>query len=231
MTRLLRESDDIEQLRQGIKNIEAGLFELGDSLSEIITMAQITTKMVTPTAEIIDMGRFCNALFDRLDPLAHARKIVFAVDEVDCCVRSNYFLLQRVLTNLLMNAIAHGDRKTKIRLWLYRNQKYCYVRVWDTGPGMVGADSPDRAANFANLLNFSHRREGPNKAEGISILSGHGVGLRSVIRLCNTLELKVTLVSRIGKGTMYRFRLPLVTMPLTATDLQFMAMVEQFNEP
>ena len=231
ITRELRESDDNEQLRLGIKRVEAGLFEVGDSLFEVITMAQLTTKMSTPTDNIIHMGDMSDFLMERLEALAIARNIAFVPDYKDCHVFSNYLLLQRILTNLLMNAIAHGDSKTVVRLVLHCNENYCYVRVWDTGPGMAGADSPDRAANFANLLNSSAQREGPNKAQGITLLSGHGVGLRSVIRMCNMLNLKVTLVSRIGKGTMYRFRLPLVKVPITSHDLECMAIIERFSNP
>ncbi|MEN9867596.1 MAG: hypothetical protein RL748_3186 [Pseudomonadota bacterium] len=230
MTQQLRDSNDSEQLRLGVKRIEAGLFELGDSLSEIITMAQITTKVTTPTDDIIHMGRMSYALSDRLDDLAYVRKMTFIADYADCYVRSNHLLLQRILTNLLMNAIAHSDSNATIRLILHCNANYCYVRVWDTGHGMAGADSPDRAANFANLLNFPRQRGEPNKAEGITILSGHGVGLRSVIRMCKTLNLNVTLVSRIGKGTMYRFRLPLLKGTRTAEELYCMSITEQFSQ-
>lgn len=197
------------QVKAMATNLDKGLHELNDLLSEIIVMARITTNISTPTAEIIHMGQLGDAFEDQLEPLAYNHDVVLAIDDAQYAVKSNMWLLRRIIYNLLTNAIVHTNKGTKVRLWLKRRDQFCIISIVDTGPGIPNAYGRDHAANFANLLKVQHRSDKPNKAEGVSTQSGHGLGLLGVMRMCNTLGITMTLVSKVGKGTMFRFKVPL----------------------
>jgi signal transduction histidine kinase len=200
------------QFRAAATRFEHGLAELSDKLDEIIVMARITTAMMTATDEVVDMRQLGDYFRTQYEPLAETKGIQFLVDDAPVKVASNAWLLQRIIANLLMNSFVHSDHKTNVRLWLYSNEKYCYIRVWDTGPGMMGANGPDRAANFTNLVNLNTRNQRRHYDEGLEVLSGHGLGLRSVQRMCHTLGITMTLISRPTKGSMFRFRVPLASL-------------------
>lgn len=203
----LTQSTDITQAQTIGRHFEAGLYELGDLLEEIVKMAEVVTNVTPPNDETINMDDLSYALYEKLLPLAQERGITFTTDEARFTVASNTWLLQRILSNLLANAILHGDATTKVRLVIKRNAKYCTLRVWDTGQGIPDANGPDRAANFANLLKEVARKKSNDPTP--SIKTGHMLGLRSVMRMCNTLGIRMTLVSKPGKGSMFRFRVPL----------------------
>jgi two-component system OmpR family sensor kinase len=119
----------------------------------------------------------------------------------------NKWLLRRIIHNLMMNAIVHGNEGTRVRLSVHNNGHVCTIRVIDSGPGIPGADGLDRAANFANLL--THLRLPSPDPEAMRTVSGHGLGLKGVIRMSHTLGLPMSMVSRPGVGTMFRFKVPL----------------------
>lgn len=226
----LEKCQDVSEAKLAAKHFESGLRELGDLLDEIIVMAQVTTDVVTQTDELISMDDLSYQLYEKLEPLAHARRVILAADDAPFFVTSNKWLLSRILSNLLTNAIVHGDKTTRVRLCIYRNRKHCYIRVWDTGQGMPDANGPDRAANFNNMLKVIHRKRGQNKAQGMTTLSGHGLGLRSVMRMCNTLGITMTLVSKPGKGSMFRFKLPLADPAAIAEKLPMLNAFDQVSK-
>lgn len=206
----LQHSTDPEVTRTTAQHLVSGLHELGDLLSEIIVMAKVTTEAVAPDADVVDMQALAWRVGELLDDEAHKRKVMLAIDDAPFCVKSNKWLLTRIITNLVTNAIVHGDRKTRVRLGIYRRGNFCYIYVWDTGRGIPNANGPDRAANFTNLLQVVHRRPNPAASYADNVLSGgHGLGLKSVMRMCNTLGITMTLISKPGWGTKFRFCVPL----------------------
>ena len=207
---------DLESAQASAKNLEAGLRDLSDLVVDVLEMARLGTKLKHPTDEIVAMTPLCNALKGQLMPLAKEMGVLVSFDDAPFAVTSNAWLLKRILQNLLMNAIVHGNKKTKVRLCLRSNGQFCYIRVWDTGPGMSNADSPNRAANFSNLLNTAHRMQ--KTSTEVGRVSGHGLGLRGVIRMCNILDVTMTLVSRPDKGTMFRFKVPLAAKDTQETN-------------
>ncbi len=202
-------SKDIDQIHAIATRHLHGIEELHDRLNDIIAMARITTEAMEPTAEVVDMRTMARHLQNTIAPIGRAKGIPFYVDDAICKVTTNAWLLERLISNLVINAIAHGDSKTKVRLWIRTSPTRCYIRIWDLGPGMFGADGPDRAANFTNLVNLISQNQRTQYENGMTVLAGYGLGLRSVERICNTLQIRMTLISKPGKGTVYRFALPL----------------------
>ncbi len=207
----LKACTDVETAHVAALHVQIGLHELGDKLDEIIAMARITTKKMTATDEIISIEALRYHFRDQFKSMADRRDIVMGVDDGEFWVKSNQYLLYRIIGNLMMNAIVHGKPKTKVRLAIHCSSQFCYIRICDTGPGIPHADGPDRAANFANVAMANRSNVALSKALGVTALSGHGLGLRGVMRMSKTLGMPITLVSRPGKGTIVRLKVPLAT--------------------
>jgi signal transduction histidine kinase len=219
ITKELLASNDVAHIHALATRYQHGIAELHDRLNDLIAMARITTEAMSPTAEVVDMGRMARHLQSTLAPIANAKGIPFYVDDAICKVVTNAWLLERLISNLVINAIAHGNSKTKVRLWIYASPTRCHIRIWDLGPGMIGANGPDRAANFTNLVNRITQNQRTQYDNGMSVLAGHGLGLRSVQRICNTLQIRMTLISKPLKGTLYRFSVPLANPEEIAAKL------------
>ena len=109
-------------------------------------------------------------------------------------LRSDPFLLRRILGNLLANAIRytpHGG----VLLAARRRGDGVQFEVWDSGPGI-----PHSA--HAEIFDEFYKVPTGGTAEGL------GLGLFIVRRLCAQLGYAVTLHSRPGRGTLFRVQAP-----------------------
>lgn len=236
MAESLQHNTDPEVTRATARHLVSGLHELGNLQSEIIMMAQVTTETVSPNADMIDMRTLMWQIRQVVADEAHKRKVMLVLDDPCFYVKSNKWLLTRIITNLTMNAIVHGSKASMVQISIYARNGNCYISIWDTGRGIPNANGPDRAANFTNLVNTVHQRPAHIPHQGDNVLAGgHGLGLKSVMRMCNTLGITMTLFAKPGWGSRFRFCVPLAgpdeKPPLIATQILFDMMQAQLKKP
>lgn len=125
-------------------------------------------------------------------------------------VWSNEEYLQRIISNLVKNAIIHNPPDTQIHVLVTPARKnHCLIRVLDTGRGIPEATGPDREQNFQDLLAHNlHDKPADNQPGSASQgNTSHGIGLQSVATLCEKLGLKIQLYRRGCCGTIFLIRL------------------------
>lgn len=209
------ECTDLESAKEIAQNMEAGLRALTDLIVEVVEMARLGTKLKTPLDEVIFLPGLCRDFAKDLRPLAQQLGVTLGFDAVEIAVKSNKWLLQRIIHNLLMNAIVHakpGKKKTRVKLSLHRKGEFCHIRVCDSGPGIPDANGPDRADNFKNLVYTMRNAKSTDPDRTSRKVTGHGLGLSGVMRMSNTLGLEITMKSRVGLGTMFHFKVPIATL-------------------
>jgi signal transduction histidine kinase len=236
MAEALEHNTDPEVTRATARHLVSGLHEFGNLLSEIIMMAQVTTETVSPNADMIDMRALMWRIRQVVADEARKRKVMLALDDPCFYVKSNKWLLTRIITNLTMNAIVHGSKSSMVQIRIYPRNGNCYISIWDTGRGIPNANGPDRAANFTNLVNSVHQRPAHIPPQSDNVLAGgHGLGLKSVMRMCNTLGITMTLIAKPGWGSKFRFSVPLAApdekRPLIATQVLFDMMQAELAKP
>ena len=114
-------------------------------------------------------------------------------------VQVNRDALTRILINLLDNAIKYTmDQGTiGIRVSILDNE--IKVEVWDTGVGIPQADLPRVFERFYRVDKARTRN-----------LGGTGLGLSIVKHLVEAHDVKIGVVSTLGKGSTFWFTLPLI---------------------
>lgn len=205
---------DLDSARAIAQNMEAGLGDLTDMISEVVEMARLGTKLKTTQDDVIFMPKLAQEFAEDLGALARERGVILGFNDTEIFIKSNHWLLKRILRNLLTNAIVHArtDKKRRyVTLSARRCGQFCYIRVCDSGAGIPGMNGPDRAANFQSLI-FTQASKDSAPEKVSKTVSGHGLGLRGVLRMSNTLGLEITMKSRVGVGTMFRFKVPVATM-------------------
>ncbi|MBA4749702.1 MAG: PAS domain S-box protein [Alphaproteobacteria bacterium] len=112
------------------------------------------------------------------------------------------FFIQRVLMNLISNAIKHHDKKEgNIFLSLEEDNLYYTITVEDDGPGI--------SSQFhAQVFKMFHTLKPRDKAEG------SGMGLAMVKKQVEHFGGSIALESEEGKGCRFRFSWPKKIMPL-----------------
>jgi CheY-like chemotaxis protein len=101
-------------------------------------------------------------------------------------------LLERILRNLVSNAIRYTDRGV-VLIGCRRGTKTFKIEIWDTGRGIASADHQKVFEEFYQIGNPERDRS-----------QGLGLGLSIVRRLSDLLGHPIELVSTPGKGSMFR---------------------------
>jgi K+-sensing histidine kinase KdpD len=204
---LLDQTTDAEPT-QLLVSLDQGLEELRSMMGDIIQQAKISTELTTPIARRLEVMELSNFFHERFHEMAGKRDVSFAVRADEFAVFANEMLLRRAITNLANNAILYAEPGTQVTLSFRRSGTRCYVRIYDTGPGIANANGPDRHANFVNLIDTIKQRRQPITPDAANA-QGHGLGLQIVQRLCQELGSEIGLQSILGFGTVFRFSIPL----------------------
>ncbi len=111
-------------------------------------------------------------------------------------VHSDPQLLERILSNLIQNAIKY-TREGGIVVVARTHGSNAHIEVWDTGVGIPAAELPRVFDEFYQLHNPERDRS-----------RGLGMGLAIVKRLALLLDHTLTVRSTVGRGTMVRLAVP-----------------------
>lgn len=127
-------------------------------------------------------------------PLAQAKGLRFRIRPTAAHVVSDGLYLQRIVQNLISNAIRYCD-SGGVLVGARSVGGQVRIEVWDTGPGIRPEDQAIIFEEFRRL----HRRA--------SASEGMGLGLAIVERACARLGHKLELCSRPGRGSVFRVTL------------------------
>ncbi len=136
-----------------------------------------------------------------LRPVAEAAGIAFTVQCAGGTVVSDPVLLERVLRNLLQNAVRYTPAGS-VRLRIARRADDIVIEVRDTG---IGIPQEFRERVFEEYFQVSN--PGRNRRRGL------GLGLSIVRRLCRLLGARIALESEPGRGSVFRVELPIGAAP------------------
>jgi len=175
-------------------------------LERILTNASYIDRLVSDLLDLgcHDAGRL-EMRFERigLDDLLH-RALERAVSTIDrarltidlrqqATVACDPMRLERVVSNLVSNALKHGGRRAHVTVRLEIQRRWARVSVIDAGPGMT--------AEECRAVFERYRRGGTRHA-------GHGLGLYISRRIVEAHGGRIGVVSSPGKGCRFYFELP-----------------------
>lgn len=130
-------------------------------------------------------------------PVAVNAGLRFSVVPSSAWLRSDPALLDRVLQNLVSNAIKY-TRRGGVLVGCRRRGAHVALQVWDTGPGIAPEHRDDIFEEFVQLDN-------PARDAG----KGLGLGLAIVQRIARLLDHPVGVQSTPGRGSMFSVLVPL----------------------
>ena len=119
----------------------------------------------------------------------------------DAWVRSDFILLQRILLNLVSNAIRYTVRGGVV-VGCRRRGRQLRIEVWDSGIGISEDQQENIFREFYQVADAERSRR-----------VGLGLGLAIVDRLCRLLDHSLELTSTPGRGSRFAVSLPWVAAP------------------
>ena len=154
----------------------------------MLEIARLDDGAIVPRLEAFDIAGILGQLINEFQTLADRQNIRMRAVSCHCIVRSDKLYLRRIIQNLISNAIKYAQQG-QVLVGCRRTDSGLRVQVLDTGSGIP----EDKQKLIFN--DFYRLRQHQQK------VSGAGLGLGVVSRLCKLLELPVTLESELSRFT------------------------------
>lgn len=199
-------ADDPEVRDKFLKKAAKSLDGLDALVQDLITLSQMETGNIKMKRQPLELTGFVQDIFEQLDKKAAKRETSM---RLDCKPDKHYWVLAdhnrigQVLINLIENAIKYGHDQGKIVVSLENAREYILVSVRDDGPGIA---SEHQKRIFERFYRIDKSR---SKDKG-----GTGLGLAIVKQIIEAHNSKIQLISKLGKGTTFTFKLEKVAEPL-----------------
>ncbi len=165
-------------------------------LNALLDISTLEGGMVRPHLASFAIDTVLGRLHGEFAPQAAARGQVLRFVPSTAAVRSDHVLLERIVRNLVLNAIRHSPGG-RILVGCRRAGDTVRLEVRDTGPGIPADKLEEIFEAFAQLENDERDSS-----------RGHGLGLAIVKGLARVLGHKVSVRSTVGRGTVFSVTLP-----------------------
>ncbi len=180
-----------------VEMAETALSSLSGLLTGILDISRLEAGVVTPQAASVDLAAVVKKLAAEYRPRAESAGLALRAVPGALWARTDAALLDRILRNLLENALRY-TLKGGVLIALRRRGDKARIDVFDTGIGIPA----DKQAEI-----FVEFRQLGNPARDAS--QGLGLGLAIVSRLAHLLDTEVQVCSRPGHGSRFSISLPL----------------------
>lgn len=182
--------------------IEASVNVLGEMLNALLDISKLDAGSVRPEVRTVPL----DFLFERLElqfgAQARAKGLVLCVRRCALAVRTDPALLNRILHNLLANAIKYTT-DGRVLLCARLRGDAVRVEVRDSGPGIPG---PLQSLIFEEFFQVDNPERDRDK--------GLGLGLAIVQRLTRLLDHRCELRSAPGRGSTFAVMAPVARLPV-----------------
>jgi len=192
----LQESAIATHERQLVSNIRRSLDAMEELFDALLDISRLDSGAVRPRIETFRLASMFDRLRIEFGPVAAQRELTLSVMKTSICVRSDPSLLERIVRNLVSNAVRYTDHGGLL-LGCRRVGEQVRIEVWDTGRGIAPADQTEVFREFVQLqagVGAEHK--------------GLGLGLAIVDRLAMLLGHTLQLRSTPGKGSVFGVSVP-----------------------
>ena len=202
----LREKIKDPEVINVVKSINASVSALEGLFNELLDISKIDSGVVKPEFSDFSLEEVFGRLRNDFSAEAAEKHLRLSLTGGAHVVHSDPVLLERILRNLVSNAIRY-TAAGGVEIAATPVNGSVRVEVRDTGPGIRPEDRERIFEEFFQLEN-----------PGRTSKKGMGLGLSIVKRLCELLGCEVRLASDLGKGSMFSFDAPIGTAPEPRRD-------------
>jgi signal transduction histidine kinase len=182
------EPELVHELAPKIVNATKAVNQLFDSLFDL---ARLDSGKIRLNIEPVDVGKLLRDLELQYRPLCEAKGLRFRLHVRPGTATSDPILLQRVVGNLISNAVKYTQRGG-ILVASRATPQGLRIEIWDTGVGIAPMHQREIFREFYKVPAHSGTED------------GFGLGLYIVARLTHILGHPLSLSSQPGRGSVFR---------------------------
>jgi signal transduction histidine kinase len=178
-----------------LRRVEASLISLDRMLNDLLDLSRLESGKVVPWVQPIRLDPLLAKLADEFAPLAEAAGLRFRYPGCLEAASTDPVLLEQILRNLIGNAIKYTQRGAVTVLVTHRGAQV-RIAISDTGIGIPAYETARIFEDYYQVPSFAERRH------------GLGIGLATVARAAKLLGHRLTVHSRVGRGSIFSIWLP-----------------------
>ncbi|WP_462379320.1 ATP-binding response regulator [Pseudomonas sp. Marseille-QA0892] len=195
-----------EPQRRILTNAKSASLASTDMLNTLLDFSRIEAGVVQPKLRPRPLQDLLHKLEAELAPQADAKGLIYRSRDTQAIVISDPALLELILRNLISNAIRYTERGG-VLVGCRRRGDQVSIEVYDTGIGIAEPEQREIFREFHQLGNPERDRR-----------KGLGLGLAIVDGLTRSLGHRLTLCSRLGRGSVFRIEVPSIVLPVVRSD-------------
>lgn len=193
---LSHQADPAERTRL-VGRIDAAIASMNELFNALLDMSKLDAGVLTPDITEFPVGHLLDRIETTFATAAREKGLHLSVVPSRSWVRTDAILLERILLNLVSNAVRYTARGGVV-VGCRRRGDSVRIEVWDSG---VGVAEGEQRSIFGEFYQVGAPPPGQR--------AGLGLGLSIVDGLCRLLGHPVELVSRPGKGSRFAVSVPL----------------------
>ena len=172
---------------------------LGTLIGDLFELAKLDSASVTPSLEAFSLPELVQDIAQEFHVEAEKRNIKLSIetDPRTTFTLGDIGLIQRVLENLVRNAVQYTPNNGEIVISIAQHDDAVTVAVADNGPGIAEKDLPRIFDRFYRAVEGEEARS-----------DSSGLGLAIVKRILDLHGSRITVTSQLNSGTEFQFDLP-----------------------
>lgn len=186
-----------EERKQYLRTILNGAERLNKLVQELFELSKLEAKQTRPNIEPFSMPELVNDLALKFAPVAERKQITLSTDipKMISMVHADIGLIERVLQNLIENAINYTPKGGTVTLKVAQSNGKIKTVVEDTGIGIPEAELPFVFDRFYQVRSKTRA-------------NGAGLGLAIAKKILEAHGEMIMVLSKVKEGTSFSFELP-----------------------
>jgi signal transduction histidine kinase/CheY-like chemotaxis protein len=175
--------------------IDTAVLAMNELFSALLDVSKLDAGALMPAVSEFPVAHVLKRMETNYSAAAREKGLSLRIVASKAWLRSDPILLERILSNLVSNAVRYTN-SGGIVIGCRRRNGRLRLEVWDTG---MGIPQDQRENIFAEFYRIAKQEHG-----------GLGLGLAIVDRLCRLLGHHLEVTSAVGKGSCFAVTIPLV---------------------
>jgi signal transduction histidine kinase len=192
----LRGTAETADRHQVISRVEAAVTAMNELFNDLLDISKLDAGILTPNPIPFPIQHLLERIETNFAGPAREKGLELRVVSSSAWVQSDAILLERILLNLVSNAVRY-TRKGAVLVGCRKRGGARWIEVCDTGPGVPEDQQQSIFGEFYQLSGTERARQ-----------AGLGLGLAIVDRLCRLLDHRIELTSVVGKGSRFAVLVP-----------------------
>ena len=195
---LIRKPRNKQEYEEKINFCISEVDRLNHMVDQLLLLARFENQKQNLKSESVYLNALLLDLLARFSDKIKNNKIQISTNfSQEYSIASDMYLVTIIISNLLSNAIKYTHSEGKVSLLLFEEEGSVQFSIIDNGIGIAPND-------IAKVFQSFYRSENSNQAT----IKGTGLGLSIVKRLCDLLQIKISIKSELNVGTVINLSFP-----------------------